>query len=458
MTLTTRLTTLFLAALALVLVAFSVNLYLLANFYLDHQTEERVENALDTLAAAIDGSEGYLEWEGHERQLTLGKDTGWDQVRWTVHAADGNLLAKSDNLNADELGATGRWRLAHRLVRAHAHASARKGPPSNEKARKHLQLRLTTGISLDSQDATLRNLAGALLGLCAIILAMAAFAGRWLCRRALAPVTAIAKAARNMSAADLDARLPAPGTADELADVARAFNDLLARLQEAFLRQRRFSGDASHQLRTPLAALIGQVEVALRRDRTLAEYREALGRVLGQGQHMQQVVESLLFLARADAETRLHNLQQVNFADWLPNHLLRWRDHPRWPDLRVEAQSCCVFAQPALLGQLIDNLLENACNYSEAGTPISVGVGRHDDCVTVSVEDGGVGIAAEEIPHLFEPFFRSARTRRDGKAGVGLGLAVAQRIAAAFGARLELDKSSPSGSRFVLRLPSVSFA
>jgi len=134
----------------------------------DHQTEERVENALDTLAAAIDSSEGYLEWEGHERQLTLGKDAGWDQVRWTVHAADGNLLAKSDNLNADELGATGRWRLAHRLVRAHAHASARKGPPSNEKARKHLQLRLTTGISLDSQDATLRNLAGALLGLCAI--------------------------------------------------------------------------------------------------------------------------------------------------------------------------------------------------------------------------------------------------------------------------------------------------
>src|SRR5207253_6792806 len=100
--------------------------------------------------------------------------------------------------------------------------------------------------------------------------------GRGVCRRALTPVTRMAEAARTMSAAALDQRLPAPQTGDELEQLAGAFNGLLARLQESFARQQRFTGDASHQLRTPLAAMQGQVEVALRRERSPEEYRQAL--------------------------------------------------------------------------------------------------------------------------------------------------------------------------------------
>jgi heavy metal sensor kinase len=456
MTLTNRLTAYFLGALTLVLAAFSVALYLLAHAYLERQTDERVENALDTLVAAIDISEGFLEWEGHERHLTLGKDEGPTQVRWTVHAADGSLIAKSDNLQADDLDVkrSARWRVADRTILGDPSV---RMPASSKKddAPKHSQLRVTAAVSLQSQDSTLFNLAWALMGLSAAVLMIAALAGRWFCRRALAPVSAMAGAARAMTAAHLDARLPISGNADELAELEHAFNDLLTRLQEAFERQRRFTGDASHQLRTPLAAVLGQVEVALRRDRSPGEYREVLRRALGQGEQLQKIVESLLFLARTDGESRLPDLQEVDLADWLPNHLERWRDHRRWPDLMIETEPCRVFVQSALLGQLIDNLLDNACKYSAPGQAIAVQVRRRAQEVLVSVEDAGAGIAAEDVPHLFEPFFRSSQARRDGKAGVGLGLAIARRIAAALGGRLDLDRSTSRGSRFILRLPAA---
>src|SRR5581483_11619807 len=106
----------------------------------------------------------------------------------------------------------------------------------------------------------------------------------------------------SMSAADLDVRLPAADTGDELEELGLAFNDLLGRLQEAFERQRRFTGDASHQLRTPLTVMLGQIEVALRRDRPAGEYREALSVAHGQAERLRRIVEMLLFLARADAE------------------------------------------------------------------------------------------------------------------------------------------------------------
>src|SRR5207248_10102086 len=153
--------------------------------------------------------------------------------------------------------------------------------------------------------------------------------GRALCRRALAPVTRMAGAARIMSAADLDQRLPAPGSRDELEDLRRAFNGLLGRLQEAFERQRRFTGDASHQLRTPLTVMLGQIEVALRRDRPAGEYRDALHVAHGQAVRLRQIVEMLLFLARADAEARLRHLERVELAGWLAGHLEQCSAHAR---------------------------------------------------------------------------------------------------------------------------------
>src|SRR5262249_41187963 len=153
---------------------------------------------------------------------------------------------------------------------------------------------------------------------------------------------------------------------DELSEMGTAFNELLGRLQQSFEQQRRFTGDASHQLRTPLTAVLGQIEVALRRDRSAEEYRQILSTVQGQAGRLRQIVESLLFLARADAESRLPDLDTLDISTWLADHVAEWESQPRGADLRCECatgEAIFIRAQRPLLGQLLDNLWDNACKY-----------------------------------------------------------------------------------------------
>src|SRR5262249_13567336 len=160
-----------------------------------------------------------------------------------------------------------------------------------------------------------------------------------------------------------------------------------------------------HQLRTPLAALLIQVEVALRQPRAAEEYRRVLERVHRQGQNLTQIVEMLLFLARADAEALPAELETVDLADWLPLYLSRWSQHPRAADLHIEAAgSGWVRVQTPLLGQLLDNLIDNAFKYSPPGSTVTMQLNVDSKSAKICVEDRGDGIAEEDLPHIFEPF------------------------------------------------------
>lgn len=469
MTLTNRLSLFFLAALAAVLVTFSAALYLLADRHLHRQLDERLAASARTIASAAEVEPDGVEWEPHNRPMTLAPGAQGDQLRWTVtneagHVIDGSaqpdtaeLLAEADrgfrsgHRNPRRVDHGGRaWQVSRLRLEPEA------PPPDPLKPRKHRAFDVTVAVPLDPVHGELRTLAAALVALTLGILVIALIVARAVCRRALAPVASMADAARAMGAADLTHRLPVPTSADELADLAAAFNGVLDRLREAFERERRFASEASHQLRTPLTALIGQVEVALRRDREPAEYQRALASVLDQAGRLRRVVEALLFLARSEADARLPDVEQIDLAAWVRARL-RERDGTRCEDLVFESPEPTVPAHihPDLFGELLDALIDNALKYSERGMSVVVRVGRDSAGVWVEVEDRGCGIAVEDQPHLFRPFFRAETVRRRGVPGVGLGLAVAARIASALGGSISVATEVGRGSRFRVRLPAT---
>ena len=242
-----------------------------------------------------------------------------------------------------------RWRvLARRIGGGHR----RRGPPEAEGGEHHPRPParderkggrpahdrpprvLAAWASLEPVEAEIRSLAAILPLISLGLWMLAAAIGRHFGRRALAPLTLMAESARTMPFDDC--RLPSPGTRDELEDFASSFNGLLDRLHVALERQRQFTGQASHQLRTPLAALIAAIEVARRRPRTVEEHERVLDRLHDDAVRLWRVVEALLFLARADAEAELPDLERLDLAAWAADHLRAWSGHERAADLRFE--------------------------------------------------------------------------------------------------------------------------
>jgi signal transduction histidine kinase len=317
---------------------------------------------------------------------------------------------------------------------------------------------ITAGASPEPMRETLAALALWLGGLSAGVWVAAAAGGRLLCRRALAPVTKMTAAIEAMSPADLGSRLPEPATRDEPAALAGAFNDLLTRVEVAFEQQKRFTADASHQFRTPLAVMAGQVDVALRRERSAEEYRRVLELLRRRITELEQIGESLLFLARADAEAHVRGLETADVRRLLHQAANRFRAHARNADLSVEfpAHGTAVRVHPQLFAQMLDNLLDNAAKYSRPGMPIRLGADRLNGTIAIRVEDAGPGIPADELPRLFQPFFRGAGAEAAGTPGTGLGLAVAERIARASGGKLEVRSEPGMGATFSITLPVVA--
>ncbi len=475
MRLSTRLSLFFLGALAVVLLGFSAALYAMASGYLHRQVDERLEAILNTLAAATEVGSRGVEWEPQERTLSFGHRTLEEPFSWQVLdergerldglspsgldlalAGSGNQSGRSPWSVVDPQGMT--WRAMRRRL-APTTDVKENAPDRAESPEFHSALILDAAISLEAVQGTLRNLALVLISLSGGLWIMALIFGRRLSRRALRPVTRMADAARAIGGDEVEQRLPVPQTDDELEELGQSINALLGRLQESFERQRRFTGDASHQLRTPLTAILGQVELALRQERDVEEYKRVLGVVQRKTRHLRQLVESLLFLARADNETLAPMLELIDLGAWLSTHLRSWQETGRGCDLRPEFETTLpapVRVQPALLAELVNNLLDNAARYSEPGTPIHVHLSRDEASVALTVEDRGIGIAADEIALLFEPFYRSAAARRRGAPGLGLGLAVAERLARSFGATIEVSSQPGVGSCFTLRLPLAS--
>ena len=466
MTLSGRLSAFFLASQALVLAGFSSALYFAAASHFDRTVGDRLDSTLATLVTLAENEPGGLEWEAHDRPGLPGLDPGPDQVCWIVRDDAGRVVDRSANLGglglpegpvrrwADSAGLP--WRVAVRSIR-----SDRLGQPPRRPGRPlSAGLILTVALRLDPSEATLSRLAPALGLLSTAVWCCSALVGRRISKRALAPLTRMVADAGDLGVEDPSRRLPVARTGDQLEALGLAFNGLLDRWHEALERQRRFAGDASHQLRTPLTAILGQIDVALRRDRPPEEYRRILALVRDQSDHLGRIVEALLFLARTEAEATWPDADRIDLAAWTTAQIARRADLDRGDNLRWEPPAdadppLLVRAHPVLLAQVLDNLLDNARLYGDPEAPVTLQVGRADGDVALSVADRGRGISPADLPRIFEPFFRGEASGRRGKPGVGLGLAVARRIAVAFGGTLEAESRPGEGSRFTLRLPGA---
>ena len=289
-----------------------------------------------------------------------------------------------------------------------------------------------------------------------VTLALAVLGGIFLSRRALAPVDRVTGLARRISADDLSQRLDLDLPEDEVGRLARTFDEMIARLDEAFRRQRQFTADASHELRTPLTIMKGQLDVALQKERGPEEYRKVLQAVNDEVDRLVKLAGSLLTLTRADARQVPLTLEDVRVADVVAGAVEHLTPTAAGKQIELSAESSnglAVNADEDLLIQLLLNLLDNAIKYTPEGGAVTVRWDTSLDNVEIRVQDTGDGISQEHIPLIFDRFYRAdeARSRVDG--GAGLGLAISKWIVEAHGGSLGVESVVGSGSTFTIRLP-----
>jgi two-component system OmpR family sensor kinase len=274
-------------------------------------------------------------------------------------------------------------------------------------------------------------------------------------RFATRPAQEIAAQAEAIEAGTLSARITAHATVAEYSSLVAVLNAMLDRLDRAFEAQRRFVADASHELRSPLTVLRGDLDVALRRERSPQEYRETLERMREETARITALAENLLVLARADAGLPATSLSDMDLADVAERVVERAVRQAEAAGiiLTVETEPAQVRGDAALLERAVGNLVENAVRYVPRGSRVTVRCARSGGLAALDVEDDGPGISAEHAPLVFERFYRGDPARgRD--AGTGLGLPIARAIAAAHGGRLTLERASP-GTLFRLVVPAV---
>ena len=311
------------------------------------------------------------------------------------------------------------------------------------------------GTSVRRAEAVLDRYLQTLLVLIPLGVGLAALGGAVIARAALRPVDEMTRTARRITAEDLSRRVERPGTGDEMERLALTLNGMLARLEAAFTQTRRFAADAAHELRTPLAALRGGIEVALRAERTPEEYRRVLASSLEEVERLIRLAEDLLLLSRSSAGPDVTRAP----VDLEPLLLDVFDVGARLGQgagvsVRTDAMaSATVRGDATALRRALLNLIENAIKYTPPGGKVELGLTTGDGLAVITVSDTGIGLDPADADRIFEPFVRLDAARARDTGGAGLGLAIARSIAVAHGGTLTVESRPGAGSRFVLRLP-----
>jgi len=313
------------------------------------------------------------------------------------------------------------------------------------------------GRDIGQELSEMRRFAWLLVAGGGLVLLLGLTGGWWVSTRALRPIADISAAAAKISSGDLTQRIHTTDTSSELGELAGVLNETFARLQASFARQAQFTADASHELRTPVSVVLMQTQSALTRERPAADYRESLEACQRAAQRMRRLTESLLTLARLDSGEAAATPESCELDPVVREVVesLQPLAEEKGLSLTAELAPARCEGNAGQLGQVVNNLVSNAIYYNRPGGSVSIKVTSEADAAVLSVSDTGQGIAPEDLPHIFERFYRADKARSNAPGRTGLGLAITKAMVETHGGTIQVTSELGLGSTFAVRLPSV---
>jgi heavy metal sensor kinase len=314
---------------------------------------------------------------------------------------------------------------------------------------------LLVGRSMEPEQAALRQYARWLTAISSAVLVLGLTIGWWIATRAIRPIGVITSTAKRIARGELSERIPVREKNSELGRLSAVLNETFAQLDESFAREKRFTADAAHELRTPVAIILAKAQKVLARERDAATYKQTLEDCVSAARRLRQLTESLLTLAECDAGEAPLKLEDCDLADITRETaaFLQPLAEERGITLTCQISPARCRADPGCIAQVLLNLLTNALNHTPPKGSITLHTCVESGDAIFSITDAGPGIAAEHLPRIFDRFYRTDDSRSRHTGGAGLGLAICKAIADAHHARLEVSSIVGSGSTFTLRIP-----
>ena len=459
-----RLTAWYVTLLAIILILFSV----LLNYFLAKRLHESVDNSLTVSATVVATSAtmrlGNSPLPGLNQLFEQFMNQGNLNKFYRIYDGSGNVGSRSKNISASQFP-----------LSQPAYADALEGKNSYETFTVGGQqpIRVITmpillegklinlvqvGTSLEAVQETLRNLKIFLFTAVPSVLILAALFARFMARRALKPISRIIDTAREIGQGqELSKRIPVLKIKDELGQLALTFNEMMNRLENSFAQMRQFSSDASHELRTPLTVLKGQNELILSKQRKPEEYQEVISSNLEEINYMSKVLEDLFVLSKSDEN-------QVNL-DYKPVDLRALVEEVcKHAEILAEEKNIKIiiaFLEPieikgdeVRLRQMVWNVLQNGIKYTQQGGELKISLQNEGDFALLTIQDTGIGIPEEDLPLIFNRFYRVDKARTRDEGGSGLGLSICRQIAEAHKGKIEVESKLGVGTRFKICLPN----
>ena len=291
-----------------------------------------------------------------------------------------------------------------------------------------------------------------------LVLLLAGFGGWFMARRAMKPVARLTNTAKDITLGNLDQRLPSTENPDdEIGQLTMTFNEMIARIQNGIEKIRRFTGDASHELRTPLTIMRGEIEVALRKARTADEYKQVLQSSLQELTFMEKIVNDLLTLTRIDAGKTTLQFQHINPDELLQQVIDLHQNAADAKNITIHRADFLdhhlIMADPDKLRRVFSNILDNAIKYSPEGGRVYIFPERKQNVISYIIQDTGIGIPEQDLPHIFERFYRADKSRSRTMHSSGLGLSISNWIVKAHNGSIDISSHKGKGTRVIVSLP-----